>query len=927
MNSRLAAAVLFAFSSSVFLACSSDTPGAVKSCAVDSDCGAGSRCQDGLCVVADAPPDAGLEPDAGLPPGDSTPPSLKVHKPAKDEVHGMELVVEAEVDDTGSGVAKVEAAVGDGSWAELTFTDGVGWRHKFPLAAKDYVKETVKFRATDKAGNVASAEVAFFNDGVAPKLTLQSPAVTVANASKIGSELEFKGTASDGSGKVDETEYSFDGQNWELVTNPADFTVRYGVEAATDRQLTVSFRARDAAGNVSDVVATAPVLIDTVAPTWSFVQPATGELFNLQSPATITIAGSSTDEDIKSVELFVDGNSTLTVQAKDLSYNFALPTQDLTVHPLRALVTDRAGNTAEFTRSFRVDRVPPSLAITNPNANYDCSAPNLCTGGIIPAQATSYALLGTATDAAGLRATNPVSVVVGSYTSGEAQKNGQDGWSFTWSNLPSVNGAEVLVTVSATDASGNTATQSRKLWVDRVAPTVSVFNDGERRVTPADALLTFSEPMSANSVNGAFSLNTVPASTPLTTASLISNDGKAFRLTNPALLNTYAAYAFTIGTGATDKVGNPLGGAVSRKFRTERAWPAAQTVASRGARPHLGLDADGNPIVFFFDTSANSARAARWNGVGAFVTNAIVTNTGMTGCTRPFSAMLDSEVDATTLALRHKVNVVHCEVATGSGAVSLWHSVSDANLAFNSAFQSQQLVPSTAIASSNPVFDLAAQLGAGFELTFAPRVRFLQTSNLVESVQNTANHQWPNTPSNYLAAASGALLADAALATGGRLYYVPTRTEVVALSGSETFSAVAGAGASSLAGTTPGHLLWAVSANGVHTVRAGCSATPGTASSWKNVAPPGLSFPSPVVHAEVRVMNGRVAYVVQTAADEVHYAFHDDAACNAAPAITSFTRVPGVARRPSIAIDRNARTGAVRAFVAYEDSAGAVKVE
>lgn len=144
--------------------------------------------------------------------------------------------------DTGSGVNTIEYAIGEaGAWQPYTA----------PVMVHEAGAHTVRYRATDKAGNVAAEKKVQFTVVAAPQPDTTAPVtgVTVegtknSSGAYIGN-AEVTVTATDehhGSG-VDRIEYSIDGGPY----------LAYGAPVVVDRAgtHTLAYRATDKAGNTS----------------------------------------------------------------------------------------------------------------------------------------------------------------------------------------------------------------------------------------------------------------------------------------------------------------------------------------------------------------------------------------------------------------------------------------------------------------------------------------------------------------------------------------------------------------------------------------------------------------------------------------------------------------------------------------------------
>ncbi|WP_231156385.1 OmpL47-type beta-barrel domain-containing protein [Streptomyces sp. CNZ748] len=145
--------------------------------------------------------------------------------------------------DTGSGVNTIEYAIGaDGAWQEYTG----------PVMVHEAGTHTVRYRATDKAGNAAAEKGVEFTVVSAPPRDTTPPATGVTVQGTKNSDGAYVGRATvtvsaddghDGSG-VARVEYSLDGGPYLAYTAPV----------VVDRagRHTVAYRATDEAGNTSE---------------------------------------------------------------------------------------------------------------------------------------------------------------------------------------------------------------------------------------------------------------------------------------------------------------------------------------------------------------------------------------------------------------------------------------------------------------------------------------------------------------------------------------------------------------------------------------------------------------------------------------------------------------------------------------------------
>ncbi|MFD8449358.1 MULTISPECIES: OmpL47-type beta-barrel domain-containing protein [Streptomyces] len=143
--------------------------------------------------------------------------------------------------DTGSGVNTIEYAVGDGAWTAYTA----------PVMVHEVGEHTVRYRATDKAGNVAAEKSVAFTVAAAPPQDT-TPPVTGAtvdgtknsDGAYVGSAKVTVNAADEGGSGVAGVEYSLDAGPYLAYTDPV----------VVDRvgRHTVAYRASDQAGNTSE---------------------------------------------------------------------------------------------------------------------------------------------------------------------------------------------------------------------------------------------------------------------------------------------------------------------------------------------------------------------------------------------------------------------------------------------------------------------------------------------------------------------------------------------------------------------------------------------------------------------------------------------------------------------------------------------------
>ncbi|MBC2900444.1 DUF1080 domain-containing protein [Streptomyces sp. PSKA01] len=175
------------------------------------------------------------------PSDDTTPPETSATVSGERNPDGTYVdmaTVTVTASDTGSGVNTIEYAVGTGAWQPYTM----------PVMVHQVGTHTVRFRATDKAGNVAADKSVEFTvvaappqdttppvTGVTVEGTRNSDGAYVANAKVTVSATDAGGVAS--------IEYSLDGGPYLAYTAPV-IVDRAGAH-------TLAYRATDTAGNTS----------------------------------------------------------------------------------------------------------------------------------------------------------------------------------------------------------------------------------------------------------------------------------------------------------------------------------------------------------------------------------------------------------------------------------------------------------------------------------------------------------------------------------------------------------------------------------------------------------------------------------------------------------------------------------------------------
>ncbi|MFE0806020.1 OmpL47-type beta-barrel domain-containing protein [Streptomyces sp. NPDC058848] len=143
--------------------------------------------------------------------------------------------------DTGSGVNTIEYAVGDGAWQPYTA----------PVMVHEAGEHTVRYRATDKAGNVAAEKNVTFTVVAAPPQDTVPPVTGATVEGSKDSDGAYVGSAKVTVSATDEGGSGVAGVEYSLDAGPY---LEYTGPVVVDRvgRHTVAYRASDKAGNTSE---------------------------------------------------------------------------------------------------------------------------------------------------------------------------------------------------------------------------------------------------------------------------------------------------------------------------------------------------------------------------------------------------------------------------------------------------------------------------------------------------------------------------------------------------------------------------------------------------------------------------------------------------------------------------------------------------
>ncbi|MEV0961551.1 family 16 glycoside hydrolase [Streptomyces sp. NPDC049910] len=237
--------------------------------------------------------------------------------------------------DAGSGVDRIEYALGpDGAWQPYTA----------PVMVHRTGTHTVRYRATDRAGNTANEKTAAFTVVTPPTDDTTPPETSATVSGETNERGEYLGmatvtvTASDTGSGVNAIEYALgpDGA-WQPYTAPV-MVHRTGTH-------TVRYRATDRAGNTANektaafTVVTPPTDDTTPPETSATVDGNRNSDGAYIGSATVTVRAADTDSGVERVEYSLDAGPYL-------AYTAPLTVDRAGFHTVRHRATDKAGNTS-----------------------------------------------------------------------------------------------------------------------------------------------------------------------------------------------------------------------------------------------------------------------------------------------------------------------------------------------------------------------------------------------------------------------------------------------------------------------------------------------------------------------------------------------------------------------------------------------------
>lgn len=350
------------------------------------------------------------------------------------EWYTSDVIISSNASDSTSGINFTEYRI-----------DGGNWQIGDSPSITENGSHTIDFRTTDNAGRTSTDTISFVVDKTPPSVSF-TPTGSIGNNGWYVGTVDLLINVSDDNSGVSSTEYRIDGGTW---TNGNDLTLSEGNH-------TVEARSTDNAGNISVVSSaeTIAINVDTTNPGITIELNGTQGL-NSWFVSSTEVLANATDatSGIALTEYRLDNGAWQTGNKFTVSL-------DSISHTVDARVTDKAGNSASTTRSFKLDTTIPLSTFIYPPEGQGIKAT-----GIVNFTGKSIDTL------SGLRTTE-MSLDNGKSWSSLPNTDGE--WNYSWntSNIPD---GVYTVMVRASDNAGNVEhTAKVQVNVGNLPPVVEI---------------------------------------------------------------------------------------------------------------------------------------------------------------------------------------------------------------------------------------------------------------------------------------------------------------------------------------------------------------------------------------------------------------------------------------------------------------------
>ncbi|WP_442876447.1 Ig-like domain-containing protein [Enterobacter ludwigii] len=540
---------------------------------------------------------------------DASLPGLRVDTVAGDDVinsieHGQNLIVSGSSDGLAAGTA-LTVTVNGKTYAASVLADGT-WNAAVPAAdVSAWPEGTVKITVTGDSptGNPMTISHDVTVDLATVAISINAIATDdVINAAEKGTDLVLSGATTNVEagqtvtlamgGKIYTTTVDASG-NWTYTVPSADLAGLKEGDASVQVSVT----------NVNGNSASAgrEYSVDTTAPSVTINTLAADDILNAtEAKADLTVSGTSTAEAGQTVTVSLNGKDYTTTVGADGNWTLDVPAADLAALTdgsvtVTAAVSDKAGNPTSVAHNLTVDVTVPVVTI-NTVAGDDVIN--------VAEHAQAQIVSGSATGAA---AGDKVTVTLGSQTY-TTVLDAAGNWSVgvPANVISALQDGTVTVSVSVTDAAGNTGSGTHNVTVDTGLPSVgfdTLSGDNVLNAVEKGQDLSVSG-TSANLAEG--TLVTVTLNGKQYTATTAA-DG-VWSLTVPAAdLAALGEANYTLSATATNTVGNSVSNTANLQVDTALPTVIINTVAG--------------------DNVINAAEVAAGQTIGGKVVNAEAGNT------------------------------------------------------------------------------------------------------------------------------------------------------------------------------------------------------------------------------------------------------------------------------------------------------------
>ncbi|WP_417323623.1 Ig-like domain-containing protein [Enterobacter ludwigii] len=540
---------------------------------------------------------------------DASLPGLRVDTVAGDDVinsieHGQNLIVSGSSDGLAAGTA-LTITVNGKTYAASVLADGT-WNAAVPAAdVSAWPEGTVKITVTGDSptGNPMTISHDVTVDLATVAISINAIATDdVINAAEKGTDLVLSGATTNVEagqtvtlamgGKIYTTTVDASG-NWTYTVPSADLAGLKEGDASVQVSVT----------NVNGNSASSgrEYSVDTTAPSVTINTLAADDILNAtEAKADLTVSGTSTAEAGQTVTVSLNGKDYTTTVGADGNWTLDVPAADLAALTdgsvtVTAAVSDKAGNPASVAHNLTVDVTVPVVTI-NTVAGDDVIN--------VAEHAQAQIVSGSATGAA---AGDKVTVTVGGQTY-TTVLDAAGNWSVgvPANVISGLSDGTVTVSVSVTDAAGNTGSGTHNVTVDTGLPSVgfdTLSGDNVLNAVEKGQDLSVSG-TSANLAEG--TLVTVTLNGKQYTATTAADGG--WSLTVPAAdLTALGEANYTLSATATNTVGNSVSNTANLQVDTALPTVIINTVAG--------------------DNVINAAEVAAGQAIGGKVVNAEAGNT------------------------------------------------------------------------------------------------------------------------------------------------------------------------------------------------------------------------------------------------------------------------------------------------------------